>query len=77
MSLWVFLWGMTSMASCTSAGWVGLHALETRLLSLEGHEGTHAATLTCIHPGAPNALLHCSCPTSPMHVVLELERGCA
>lgn len=59
------------MASCTSAGWVGLHALETRLLSLEGHKGTHALALACIHPGAPNALLHLSRLTSPMHVVLR------
>ena len=59
------------MASCTSAGWVGLHALEARLLSLEGHESTHAVTLACIHLGAPNALLHLSCLSWRMHVVVR------
>ena len=42
----------------TSAGWVGLHALEARLLGLEGHEGTHAPALACILPCTPDGFLH-------------------
>ena len=60
-----------SKAGCTSARWVGLHALEARLLGLEGHEGTHTASLACIHPGAPNSLLYHHALLS--HVVLAID----